>query len=148
MFRLAYSILITIISYVFLTALNKYLNILIKERGEKVNFENYLLTMLTPIQIEILRLCLATNSPIHVYGPQGSGKTMLVTGLRSIGFKNITEPVDCDPTVLGPMTIPFYKEGLTTLRLNERPPEIQLQKTIPFEGHEDEIKDWVFSKIS
>ena len=104
--------------------------------------------MFTPIQTEVLRLCLATNSPIHVYGPQGSGKSMLVNGLRNIGFNSITEPADYDHAILGSMTIPFYKENLTVLRVNERPSDVWVERHIPFEGHEDEIKDWVFSKTS
>lgn len=114
-----------------------------------MNFKNYLLSMLTETQVEVLRICLRDNSPVHIYGPQGSGKTMLVEGLRKLGFQNITEPCDIDfELIASSYSIPISKEELTALRLNKRPSDVWVERHIPFEGHEDEIMAWIFGTTS
>lgn len=114
-----------------------------------MNFKNYLLSMFTETQTEVLRICLRDNSPVHIYGPQGSGKTMLAEGLRYIGFENISEPGNfAEDYTIGPDYIPLDIEDLTVLRTKGKPFEKPLPKDEPFKGREAEIIAWVSSKIS
>lgn len=110
-----------------------------------MEFKNYLLTMFTETQVEILRICLKNDSPVHIYGPQGSGKTMLVDGLRKLGFNNISEPGDANFELMeDAYSIPIDKENLTALRIKKGPIEKLLPKDEPFKGLEDEIMAWIY----
>ena len=110
-----------------------------------MTFKNYLLSMFTETQTEVLRICLKDNSPIHVYGPQGSGKTMLVEGLRYIGFENISEPGDfAEDYGTGPDYIPISVCNLTALRTKGIPFKKDLDDSAPFAGNEDEVMAWVY----
>lgn len=114
-----------------------------------MSFKNYLLSMFTETQTEVLRICLRDNSPVHIYGPQGSGKTMLAEGLRNIGFQNISEPGDANFELMeGAFSIPISKEDLTVLRTKIGPIEKPLPKDEPFKGLEDEIMAWIFGTTS
>ena len=110
-----------------------------------MTFKNYLLSMFTETQTEVLKICLRDNSPVHIYGPQGSGKTMLAEGLRYIGFQNISEPGDANFELTGgAFSIPIDKEDLTVLRTKKGPIEKLLPKDEPFKGLEDEIMARVY----
>lgn len=61
---------------------------------EKTNFIDYLRSMLTDDQIDVLARNLG-KSHISFYGP-GLGKTKLVETLRNAWFKNVYAPEDCD----------------------------------------------------
>ena len=110
-----------------------------------MTFKNYLLSMFTETQTEVLKICLRDNSPVHIYGPQGSGKTMLAEGLRYIGFQNISEPGNfAEDYAIGPDYIPLDIEDLTVLRTKGKPFEKNLEDSDPFSGKEDEIMAWVY----
>ena len=121
----------------------------LQRKGDDVmEFEKYLNTMFSDTQVEILRLCLKNNSPIHIYGPQGSGKTMLVDGLKSVGFNNISKPGNlAEEYPTGPDYIPVDVENITALRIKERSSELWIEKQTPFRGHAEETRNWVYSLL-
>lgn len=70
---------------------------------EKTNFIDYLRSMLTDDQIDVLARNLG-KSHISFYGP-GLGKTKLVETLRNAWFKNVYAPEDCDSIRSGCMAV-------------------------------------------
>lgn len=57
-------------------------------------FRQYLESMLTYTQRDILAICLKRHTPVCFYG-SGLGKSTLVKILRDAGFENVYAPEDC-----------------------------------------------------
>lgn len=112
---------------------------------EYSSFNEYLESIMTPNQMNILRHCLKLKEPIHISGQEGSGKSCLVNGLKSLGFKNITETYDEKNHMWRCNEIPLV-EGLTVLVLKDSKAnfKIRLSPKKVFERYRDELLEWVY----
>ena len=95
---------------------------------EKTNFIDYLRSMLSDEQIDVLARNLG-KSHISFYGP-GLGKTKLVENLRNAWFKNVYAPEDCDSIRSGCMAV-CNREGAIALCIKKNR-SARLYRTILF----------------
>lgn len=123
-----------------LLILSTIIQITVKRRVKAMEWLNFLNRILDEKQVDVLRLALKLNAPVHFYGT-GLGKSIAVEALSAAGY-NVSDPAELDGGVFGPCGVPD-RTGVVCFNVKKGAPEFVPRLYDVLAAEKNEIVQWV-----
>lgn len=116
-----------------------------------MTFNEFVNTVLEPWQVMALRDALRKGRKVHLYGKQGTGKTLLFNALFNVGYEGVTESALYDPFYLpsridGSYALPRNPRNVVLLEMYGAKAKIPYIKDIHKPFPEQEVINWVLGE--